>query len=139
VAGSPSDEPPPQVAPFNEEGAEFVASSWSHDGRRLAGYCRLADGTNAGIFLYNVDSREFTKLTEFGRNPEWLRDNRRILFFDSYKRKLYLIDSETRRVKELESPRSLGFPTLSPDNQHIVAVQFESEADIWLLTLDEES
>jgi hypothetical protein len=138
VDESTNDAPPPQVAPFNEDGAEFVASSWSRDGRQLAGYRRLADGTNAGIVFYSVDSREFTKLTEFGRNPEWLNDNRRILFFDPYKMKLFLVDSETRRVKELESIRSYGFPTLSPNNQHIVAVDFESAADIWLLTLHEE-
>jgi serine/threonine protein kinase/Tol biopolymer transport system component len=131
-------EPPPSVAPFNEEG-QFVAWSWSQDGKRLAGYRRLEDGTNAGIVIYSFDSREFERLTEFGRNPVWLSDNRRLLFFHPYERKLFLVDSETRDWKELvTSTDNINFPDISPDNRYIYASVREEEADVWLLTFNEE-
>jgi Tol biopolymer transport system component len=132
-------EPQPSVATFSEEG-EFIAWSWSPDGQRLAGYRRLEDGMNAGIVIYSFDSGEFDRLTEFGRNPVWLSDNRRLLFFHPYERKLFLVDSETREHKELvTSAENINFPDISPDNRHIYASVRDEEADVWLLTFNKES
>jgi hypothetical protein len=47
-----------------------VAWSWSSDGKRLAGYRRQQDGVNAGIIIYDFETQEYERLTDFGRNPE---------------------------------------------------------------------
>jgi Tol biopolymer transport system component len=78
-------------------------------------------------------------LTDFGRNPVWLSDNRRLLFFHPYERKLFLVDSETKEFKELTTPtENVMFPDISPDNRYIYASVREEEADVWMLTLNEE-
>jgi hypothetical protein len=103
----------------------------------LAGYRRFQDGgRNAGIVVYSFDSREFELLTEFGRNPVWLNDDRRLLFFSPDDDGLFLVASDTKQPKPLG--RSGLFPALSPDNQSIYVSIPIDEADIWLLTLDED-
>lgn len=133
------EEPIPEVATFNEEGSIFIAWSWSQDGKKLAGFRRLGDGTFAGIVIYSFDSREFDRLIDFGRNPVWLSDNRRLLFFHPYERKLFLVDSETGEHKELVTfTENIMYPAISPDNRYIYASVLEEESDVWLLTFNEE-
>jgi TolB protein len=125
---------PPQIPAFVEEGVEFIASSWSPNGRRLAGYRRFQDARNAGVVVYSFGSQEFELLTESGRNPVWLNDNRRLVYFDPDDDGLFLVSSDTKQRKPLG--RCGLFPALSPDNQFIYASIADDEADIWLLTLE---
>ncbi len=50
-------------------------------------------------------------MTDFGRNPVWLNDNRRLIFADLGK--MYLLDSQTGRSQELYSVEPGGFGIFS--------------------------
>jgi Tol biopolymer transport system component len=131
--------PPPKIPKFDEEGATFFASAWSPDGRHLAGYRHFPDGRRAGIVVYSFEAEEFERLTETGRSPVWLSDNRRLLYFHQGGTKLNLVDIETKQIKVLfESAQIVHYATLSPDNRNIYANIFFDDSDIWLLTLNEE-
>jgi hypothetical protein len=69
----------------------------------------------------------------------WLSDNRRLLFWDGGK--ILLIDTKTGRFHEVLSlePDTVGdFFDLSRDDRTIYFSRRHSEADIWMLTLNEE-
>jgi dipeptidyl aminopeptidase/acylaminoacyl peptidase len=135
------DTPVPRLAEWSDVDSEFIAWSWSSDGSRLAGWRRMkSDGREAGIVLYSFESREYESLTEFGRSPVWLRDDLRLIFWDDYDAKLFLLDSKTTQVQELAPsvPAELLLGAVSPDEQYLYASIRINEADIWMLTLNEE-
>ena len=68
----------------------------------------------------------------------WLNDNRRLVFPSSGH--LFILDSETGEVQELFAPPvgSADYPTVSRDNRTLCFTLTNREADIWLLTLNEE-
>ena len=125
---------PRALAPLPGSEGVFVAWSWSGDGRRIAGCQERPDGA-AGIWVYLLDSGQYTRLTNRGSDPVWLTDGRRLLFVQAGK--LYLLDSQTNRAQELlsASPHSIAAPALAPDNRIIYMVLSSTEADIWLATL----
>ena len=130
----------PVLPSLEEEGAEFIAWSWSSDGKELAGWRRdRSTGRDRGIIVYSFDSEAFESLTDFGRNPVWLGDNRRLLFHDESREKMFLVDRSTKQVRELVSGSAIRGEHLaiSPDDRHIYAATRVLEADIWLLTLNE--
>ncbi len=119
-------------------GGSFIATSWSPDGRTLAG-CRLESGAPAeGITLYSLDDRSYRSVLDDGFHPVWLADSRRLLVWRQ--RGLWLLDTATGRLAEL-LPAALG-PlawrdfAVSRDNRTIVFSQMTVESDIWLMTLE---
>ncbi|MCA1636448.1 MAG: hypothetical protein LC802_22855 [Acidobacteria bacterium] len=117
----------------------WAPRSWSPDGRKLAGWRgigRGAPGRPAGILVYSFESQQYEKLTDFGGGPVWLSDSRRLLF-DS-QGKLYLIDSQSKKVREILSvaPSRFQFVTLSRDDRQIYFSLVTTEADIWLMNLE---
>jgi Tol biopolymer transport system component len=124
-----------------EDDAMFIAWSWSRDGTRLAGWRRIkSTGRDAGILVYSFESESYESLTDLGRNPVWLSDGRRLLFSDEPTGKIFLVDSETKRIKELTTEDSPTYhrAAISPDDRYIYTSIHTEEADIWLLTLNEE-
>ncbi len=107
---------------------------WSAEGRRLALNRTLSDGTQSGILTYDLDSRDLRTVVEFGATPRWFKDGRRLLFAGGGK--LYVVDSDSRRVREVLSipPNELEAPSLSGDDRTIVFRISVTEADIWLAT-----
>jgi hypothetical protein len=81
--------------------------------------------------------QQLERLTQIGYNPVWLRDSRRLLL-QNHRGKLYLIDSQSGRSREILSvaPHSLNGTTLSRDNRRIYFSVRVSEADIWLATVN---
>jgi Tol biopolymer transport system component len=133
--------PTPSIAMLPEEDAMFIAWSWSRDGKRLAGWRRIiSTGRDAGILVYSFESESYESLTDQGRNPVWLSDDRRLLFSSEPAGKLFLVDSATKRIKELTTEDSPTYTraTISPDDRYIYTSILTEEADIWLLTLNEE-
>jgi Tol biopolymer transport system component len=63
-----------------------------------------------------------------------------VLFRHRNRRTLFLLDIETGRYQELLSllPDEIRAPSVSPDNRWIYFTRVEGEADVWMLTLDEE-
>ena len=100
--------PKPVVVP-PELGARSYVWSWSPDGRKLAGNLRKADSyIRSDSAIYSLESGKFERLTPSGFDPVWLGDGRRLLFQDQGK--LYLIDAETRKLREILSvgPHDIG-------------------------------
>jgi hypothetical protein len=115
----------------------FWVWSWSPDGQKLAGVPTEKLAAIFGIAVYSFDSQRFEKLTDFGSFPAWLSDSRRLLFLNQSK--LYLIDSQSRKVHEVLSVAPYEFGggvTLSRDDRLIYFSLLTNEADIWLMTLE---
>jgi Tol biopolymer transport system component len=113
----------------------FWATSWSPDGRKLGGWSS-ADNETPGIVIYSFDTGSFERVSDFGSNPIWLNDNRRLLF--DYQHRLYLVNSETKKTHELLPPsrhRVFGYG-LSADSRTLYYGLAIKEADLWLLDLD---
>ena len=93
------EQPPEPLPPLPDKGMTFAAWSWSSDGRRLAGWRLRADGVHAGVTLYDPAAKRYTTLTETGRYPTWLADDRRLVFFRDGR--LFILDSQTKAVEPL--------------------------------------
>jgi Tol biopolymer transport system component len=113
----------------------FWATSWSPDGRKLAGWVNPESDT-PGVVVYDFETRAFEQITDFGTAPVWLNDNRRLLF--NYLHKLYLVNSKTKKFQELlpPSPHRVSGYGLSPDGRTLYYGLAVKEADVWLLDLD---
>jgi Tol biopolymer transport system component/class 3 adenylate cyclase len=103
---NPDPNPLPLEKPKPEFDGRFTVWSWSPDGKKLAGYRQRADGKFTGIFVTDAptdanDSRKarhYTRLTSFGSDPVWLKDNHRLLFH--YNGKIYVVDSALREPEK---------------------------------------
>ena len=85
---------------------------------------------------YSFETRQFEKLTDFGRGGIWLKDGRRVLFHSDGK--ILLVDSQTRRHQRIydQLPYVITKFTLSPDERWLYYTLEDTEADICLLSLD---
>jgi serine/threonine protein kinase/sugar lactone lactonase YvrE len=130
-AQSPEKLPRPPQGPFQ-------AHSWSPDGERLAG----AVEDESGVWrpaVFSLASREYEVFPTAGVSPVWLSDNRRLLFADGAR--IFLLDGKTgnfHEVLSLEPDTIEEGLDLSSDDRTIYFSRIRSEADIWMLTLDEE-
>jgi Tol biopolymer transport system component len=126
---------PRQLPAIADPTQTFEVWGWSPDGRRLAGQKHLADLSHAGIAVHELGTDRIDWLTNFGEWPVWLKDNKRLLF--SHQGKLFLIDSVTRKYRELLSlpQQTLGSVGLSHDERTIFYTLRAAEADVWLITL----
>jgi eukaryotic-like serine/threonine-protein kinase len=128
-----AEQTPAALAPLSDTSQTFETWSWSPDGKRLAGLRHFADGSHAGIGVYDLESKTYDWLTNFGEWPLWFEDGRRILFADHGK--IFIIDSESRKYHEVfpVADGDIGSPGLSRDNRLIYFTFVASEADVWLL------
>ena len=138
-AATPWGEQTPQRIgrPADRRLGVFWAFSWSPDGRRLAGWSSRQN-EHPGVVTYEFASGDYERVTEFGSNPVWLKDNRRLLF--SHQERLYLVNVETKKVRELSPPlppssRLDGYG-ISSDNRTLYYGLASKEADVWLLDID---
>jgi Tol biopolymer transport system component len=132
----PWTEQSPQALPPTSDLTNWGAWSWSPDGRKLAGN-KLPAGAPSSILVYSLETQHYEKLTDFGRDPVWLNDSRRLLFH--HQGKLYLIDSQSKKVRELlsVSPNEFGFGvTISRDHRQLYFSLITTEADIWLMNFE---
>jgi|GEM_PF-127351 len=125
------------LLPLSDASLSFEGWSWSADGKKLAGIKHLPNGVHSGIGIYDLESKRYDWLTDFGDWPLWLNDNRRLLFVSQGK--LFLFDTQTRKYHELfvvtDQDVDIGSPALSHDNQTIYFTYVASEADIWTMDL----
>jgi Tol biopolymer transport system component len=117
----------------------FTATSWSPDGRKLAGTRAFTDrAAPGGIFVYTLASKTFEMIEEgVGGSPRWLSDGRRLLYSDDTAGKIYLIDTQTRRRQEVLSvaPRAAGPARLTRDNKTLYFQASTVTSDVWLMNL----
>jgi TolB protein len=114
----------------------FLPWSWSPDGKLLAGWQFKADHPRGGVVTYSFVNSRYERLTEWGTNPVWMNDNRRLLFINMGK--LFVIDRLTGETRELYSvePNSFARIALSQDNRRLYYSLFSAEANLWLLSLN---
>ena len=129
--------PPQALPPLADESQVFSAWSWSPDGKKIAGFQQARDGVFTGISVYSVESKQFEKLTDFGVDPVWLSDGRRLLFH--HRGRLHLVDSRTHETREVLSvePADVGGKgfAVSNDDRAIYFSEVTTEADVWLLSM----
>ena len=126
----------PEKLPRPLEG-RFRANSWSPDGARLAGSIVFEEG-KVQIAVFSLVSREYRMFPAEGVYPVWLGDNQRLLFL--HQGKIFLLDEETGRFHEvlsLEPDRIADQIGVSRDDGTVYFSREKSEADIWMLALDE--
>ena len=116
----------------------FAASSWSSDGSQIAGtrvyVNRAAQG---GVFLYDTAARTFRILTPGGDDPQWLNDDRRLIYTDGASRLMLVDTTQLSPPREILSiaPRLLDSARLSADNRTLFYRAAVDESSLWQVSL----
>ncbi len=136
VGGAPHEQTPQAIASLPDPKVSFEIWSWSSAGTRLAGTRHLPDGSHAGVGVYDLKSRQYEWLTDFGEWPVWLTDDRRLLF--ASQGRIFIVDSRTKRHHEVlfVAEGDIGAAALSRDNRLMYFTFVATEADVWMMTLD---
>jgi serine/threonine protein kinase/Tol biopolymer transport system component/Flp pilus assembly protein TadD len=123
------------LSPLSDASLSFEGWSWSADGKKLAGIKHLPNGVHSGIGVYDLETKTYDWLTDFGDWPIWLNDNRRLLFVSQGN--LLLYDTQTRKYRQLmvvsDQDVDIGSPAVSRDNRTIYFTYVAAEADIWIM------
>jgi Tol biopolymer transport system component/predicted Ser/Thr protein kinase len=139
VGGGSGARAPEPVGKDVPGGGEYSPSSWSPDGRRIAGFVNREDGETDGIVLFDVGTKRFEKVSDEPGIPIWLSDSRRILFVNERTNRLKLLDTRSGQSRELYAPRRGELDsfsaTISKDDRTVLVGITENEADVWLLEL----
>jgi Tol biopolymer transport system component len=134
-----SSQSPQALPPLSEPDTWFEAASFSPDGRKLAGWQMRVDGKFTGISLYSFETGGYTRITDFGQQPTWLKDGRRLVFTRGFPQDpgIYLVDSQSRKIHPILSvaPNEVRVAAISANNDWIYFTFQVTEADIWLATL----
>jgi serine/threonine protein kinase len=124
----PSEQRPERLPAW--PGGLFVPSSWSSDGRRLAGW-----GTQGAVF-YDIPSRTYEQVTNSGGGsfPAWLGPVRHLYLQAGH---LMLLDLKSKQSREVLSvaPETIRNFSLSGDGRQLVITRGVNEADIWMATI----
>jgi Tol biopolymer transport system component len=113
-------------------------TSWSPDGRQLAGMMASPSGRTLGPAIYDFASHKATMVSnDETYGVEWLADSRRILYFTKDGWELVLLDTVTRvrtvvNVR-LPAPSTAEVFAISRDNRSIYYGASRAEADIWIV------
>src|SRR5437588_177158 len=103
---------------------------WSPDGKRLVGIRHMFGGIHAGIGIYDLASRHYDWLTDFGDYPLWLKDNQRILFVSQGK--ILSFDTKSRKYQPVllvtNEGVDIGSLGLSADNRMIYFTYVQTQA-----------
>jgi len=135
------------LPPLNH--GSFMVTSWSPDGKLLAGGAFRPDGNGEipGVFIYSFETGKYEKVSETGNVrgfgisywcfPEWLNDNRHLIFTQNGD--IYLLDVVTKESRLLRKSPSVTdgvIATISGDNRSIIWSTDMMKSDIWLLTMN---
>jgi Tol biopolymer transport system component len=132
-----SSQSPQALPPLREPHTWFEAANWSPDGRKLSGFQLRDDGIFTGISIYSFETRQYTRITDFGVDAYWLKDSRRLLIYSGFDANIYLIDSQSRKMHRVLSvaPNEVERAVVSADNHWIYFSLRDTEGDIWLANL----
>jgi Tol biopolymer transport system component len=130
-------EPLPQ---FPEAGRWFYVTSWSPDGRFLAGAgTALASPVGGGgVVLYSFETRRYERLTDRGIKPLWLHDGRQLLFRPDPEH-ITLLDAHTKQTRTVYAAArgsEIVDYAISKDNRWICIIKAHDEGDVWLAKLE---
>jgi TolB protein len=117
----------------------FAPSSWSPDGRMIAGSRSFIDRfLPGGVFVYTIATRTFRMIADEGTGARWLNDSRRLIYSDPAARKVVLVDTRSGQEHDVLSvaPRDLGAVRLTADNNTLYVQVSTTESDIWQVNLE---
>jgi Tol biopolymer transport system component len=129
----------PLLLPPAGPGLGFSASSWSADGRWLAGalHVQTPDRRQVpGVVLYSPAERRYVRLSARGEGATWLSDSRRLLYSDGGR--IFLFDTLSRTSRQVLTPppgSDYNDVCLGPDDRVLYLARNTEEGDIWLLTM----
>ncbi|HEX8255028.1 MAG TPA: hypothetical protein VF846_17940, partial [Thermoanaerobaculia bacterium] len=112
------------------QGKRPQLTAWSPDGTMLAG-----ELSSPGIVVYSFATRSYRRLTPTGAHPSWLPGGREILYGDGGRLRLVHLDSGAIREIPLSTPVTAA--TLSHDGSTLVFSDRRTQADVWLLAMEE--
>jgi Tol biopolymer transport system component len=125
------------LSPLSDASLSFEGWSWSSDGKKLAGIKHLPNGVHSGIGIYDLESKTYDWLTDFGDWPIWLNDDRHLLFVSQGT--IYIFDTQSRKYHQVfvvtDQDVDIGSPALSRNNRTLYFTYVAAEADIWLMDL----
>jgi Tol biopolymer transport system component len=133
--------------PRPDEKTVFQASSWSPDGKQLAGSGVLLSDitsipTGGGVLVYSLESKQYLVLKDIIPDMrqsvvrdviEWLNDGRRLVAIN--RGRIFLIDIQAQKGRIIYDSPGLYWLSLSKDNRWIYLSAQADEGDIWLATL----
>jgi hypothetical protein len=113
------------------DGVWFEPVAWSRDGTRLAGQERRGNNPRSGIALYDIRTGQYRVLTRSGGKPNWMADDRRIVYSDASG--AFILDSISQRIRPLFSvaPYQNNDVTIGKTGELFVSVR-AVEADVWV-------
>ena len=136
IETEPLKQTPFQLPPLNEKGDNFIAWSWSPDGKKLVGW--RGDKIQieyTDIYVYTIETNSYEKILDNFSRPFWLADSRHLLGeLDS---KMSVLDTQTKQTREILSlsPQFINSPNITPDNRRVVFSSGTIESDILMLSL----
>ncbi len=123
VDSAPGETEAEPIGPL-DDGTPFEPSSWSRDGRWLA-------GSAAGVVVYSPLTRRHRRLTRFGSDPVWL-DDQRLLF--TTERELHLVElrsGASRVLRSFAPSRLVASVSASADGRQVYCSLAASSAEVW--------
>ena len=120
------------------DGNFFLATGWSRDGRRLAGFLRNPAGRRVAVAVYDLTALKVVGVfPHSASNVKWMPDSRRMAFFTSGTNEFLVLDTETGRAKavDLKIPASNEYDgfAIASDGRMIYYGRRRNEADIWMV------
>ena len=98
-----------------------------------------AGGKFTGIGIYSLETGEYIRISDFGQQPTWLKDSRRLIFTRGLGQDsaIYLADSQSRKIQQILSvaPNGVRVAAITQDNRWIYFSVQAVESDIWLAYL----
>ena len=129
---------PSFLAPVADADLDFWPSSFSPDGRRIAGALYSAAANPVGGAVYSLEDRSYRRIpTGDAGTLLFLPDGRRLLLVSG--RQIRLFDLETVGIRTLvTAPEGgeIGAAALSPDGRVLAWHESTDESDIWLAELE---
>ena len=134
----PPDRSQPETIVTGTSDRWLGVSSWSPDGRVLAGLLLDPNGRMQGVGTYDLTSGRYLELSPEGGFPSWLGDGRRLVYPDGGA--IRIMDATTGESRPILSvaPDSIDEYSLqiSSDNRTLYFSRTVTESDVWLITLE---
>jgi len=129
-----TEQTPQKLAVIDRVGENFWASSWSPDGRKLAGTWVFNHANY--LHVYDFETKTYENFQVPAVRPVWLSDNRRLLY--EYDGRVNIFDTETKKSREVLSAAPYTIITLCPtrDLRKVYYTLQKTESDVWLLSLE---
>lgn len=129
-----AEQAPVNLPQIEGVGQDFWASSWSPDGRKLAGTWVL-NRINY-LHVYDFETKTYENFNLQAGRPIWLSDNRRLLFEQDGS--LHIVETQTKKSHEIFSAGPDTIMTICPtrDARNLYYTLQKTESDVWLLSIE---